>query len=92
MKPLGKFVIFYEDKEEFLCASQQQTDMKMLGWSKSPSSAIKYDNLKTARSEAQRIATNEGCALVICQLHESNTQIALSEEARVSPSTDPSRH
>ena len=92
MKPTNEFVIFREGRDEFLASCQRKTDVNLLGWGQSPASALKYDSLKRAQSEAQRIATNNECCLVVCELHESDSQIALEEVARVSPITDPSRN
>ncbi len=79
-------MIFREDRDEFLAAERRVHEADLLGWAPTPAAAMKYDDLSTAKQAAQRIADDRGYGLTICELHESATQMALQDSARVYPS------
>lgn len=86
MKPTGKYVIFREDRDEFLAAERRVHEADLLGWAPTPAAAVKYDALSAAQQTAQRIADKKGYGLTVCELHESATQMALKDSVRVYPS------
>ena len=86
MEPTGEYVIFREDRDEFLCAVKKG-EVNHLGWCASPTSASKYLSCSDARRIAQRIADNKGYCLTICELHESDGKIGLANLTEVLPSS-----
>lgn len=86
MKPTGKYVIFREDRDEFLAAERRVHEADLLGWAPTPAAAVKYDALSTAKQTAQRIADKKGYGLTVCELHESATKTALMNPLMVHPS------
>ena len=89
MKALDKYVIFHESREEFLHTLQRKAGMDKICWAKTPMSARQYDSLQNAQEDAEFIAGVKHYDLTLCQLHESKTQIALSEIAKVVPNDKP---
>ncbi len=85
MEPTNKYVIFREDRNEFLGAVKKGKDFSSLGWCTHPASASKYLSHSDARRAARRIADNKGYCLTIFELHESDTKIALENPIKVLP-------
>lgn len=85
MKFANKFVIFLEEKEEFLYSVKKGKDVNLLGWGPSPMAAYNYKTLEEAKQMAQRIANNKGYNLLVCELHESDTKIGLAHPVKISP-------
>ncbi len=85
MKSTNKFVIFREEKDEFLYSVIKRKNARMLGWGPRPTAAFNYNSSIEAKQVAQRISNNKGYSLIVCELDESDTQIALKLSAKVSP-------
>lgn len=88
MKNTRKYVIFRESRNDFLCESLEGPDMKLTGWHPHPQQARRYDSRKEAKRAAQDLASRKGCKLTVCELAESETQIAVKKPLEVRPFGD----
>ena len=85
MKPSNTYVIFHEKKDEFLHAEKKVEGNNLLGWCAKPTSAKKYFSVREAEDTASRIANNKGYHLIVCELHESASQIGIEPVLNISP-------
>jgi hypothetical protein len=85
MKHTGKYVIFRESRDDFLHESREGKDECRTGWCAHPRGALTYDSRDEATRIAQRLADRKNCKLVVCELAESESQIALADPLEVWP-------
>lgn len=85
MKYTDQYVIFRENQDEFLQEIRECGDMRLTGWCKHPQQAQRYDSRQQAKKTAQKLASRKGYKLIVCELAETESQIALANPVEVFP-------
>ena len=85
MKSTGEYVIFRESRDDFFCGYKRRKRTRRTGWHEHPQAAQHYDSVQMALKTAQELASLKGCKLTVCEVAESETQIALSNPIEVWP-------
>ena len=85
MKYTRQYVIFRESQDEFLVEIPECGDVRLTGWCKHPQQAQRYHSLQQAKKTAQKLASRKGYKLIVCELAETESQIALANPVEVFP-------